>query len=136
MLQRFQLGLQLGVLRAQPLRLAVAPPQFELGHDVIAENPQRAFMRVGKFARPTIDYAQRAECVSFRIDQRRTGIEADLGVSGHQWIAGEACIGEGILDDQGVRLQDGVCAERDIAFRLLGVDTLSGLEPLAVLIDQ
>ena len=72
-----------------------------------------------------------------RRDQRFADVKTDMGGIGDQRVRGEAVICRGIWNDQGLaRVEDGVRAKRHFPRGFGNRYADSGLEPLAVLIDQ
>ena len=67
---------------------------------------------------------------------RLAGVEADEGRPGDQRIVVKTRIPGGVRHHQRFAGQDGVAAEGQVARRLFGIQADTGLEPLAVVVDQ
>jgi hypothetical protein len=63
-------------------------------------------------------------------------VEADEWVTDHQGTVGENWVQSGIRNDQLTWLQDRVTAEGNASAGLAGIQSLLGLEPLPIAIDQ
>jgi hypothetical protein len=90
----------------------------------------------GENAGGGVDDAEGAEGLAF------CGMEADAGEEAQGWFAydervgSEAGVHERVLDDEHLRLPDGVGAEGDLAGSVAEFEALGGAEPLLTLIEQ
>src|SRR5436190_13216287 len=106
--------------------------QFELGHHMSSQNAQCLFLIGTEFTRHFVDYAQGAESVTVRGDQRRAGIKSDFWVGSDERIFRESFVQGGVWDDEEVRLLDGMAAKGDVARSFVYGDPDLGFEPLTI----
>jgi hypothetical protein len=118
--------------RARLLQLLRGAPQLHLADDLAAQGLERLLLHRGQGLRSPVDDAQRAEAVPFRIDQRRSRVEANARLPAHQGVVREPLVPRRIGDDEEVALENRMGAERDVPRRLLHVDAQLRLEPLPV----
>ena len=120
----------------QPLGLALRTAQRQQRLDLAAERLQGLALPVVERARHAVDHAQRSHRMPRRRDQRRAGIEADVGIRPDQRVVGETFIGRSVVHDHQLGLQDRMRTERHVTRRLRGRQPDPRLEVLPVLVDQ
>ena len=108
--------------------------QLLLGH--LREVTQQRALFVIEMARLGINQAQGAHFVTVRHGQWVPGVKANIRRTGNQRIVMEAQIFQRIGDQHQLVLQNRMAAERDIAGRLADIQAHTGLEPLAIRVDQ
>ena len=101
-----------------------------------AQDLQCLVLLQGEFARDIVDYAKRAESVTFGRDQRRTGVETDLGCVGDKRIVDKALIFQRVRNHKNIDASNGMCTKRHIARSFRDCDAYLGLEPLAIAVHQ
>lgn len=116
--------------------LPVPAAQGEERHRRSAQGAEGRELWRGRLARLSIDHAQGAEGVALGRDEGRARVEADVGIGGHERVAGEALVRQGVRHHEDVVLEDGVGAERNVSRGLARGEPHLRLEPLAILVDQ
>ena len=101
----------------------------EIGEQIVLALRQAA-------ARCRIENAQRADAMTGRQNQRKTGVEPDPVRPGDQRIIHEPWVERCIRHDKHLLLFECVRAERLIARRLGDRDVVARLEPLSTIIDE
>ena len=110
---------------------------FEHAHDLLGEEPQFFYLRLGDLTRLGVNYADRAKRMPRWHHQRCAGIEADAGRADHQRILRKARILRCIFHDHDpVGAFDGVSTKRDRSGCLIGVNPHARLEPLPVAVHD
>ena len=101
----------------------------ELGQDL-------AFLGVQAAGLP-VNHAQCPDALTGAQAYRRACIEADVRLTQHQRVVGEARIERGIAHLKQLVALDGMCAKRPVPWRLRRIrQTEPGLEPLAIVVNQ
>ncbi len=118
------------------LQCPYLPPQFDLAHHLAAQRAKRLGLLRRQRARHMVRHAERAQRMTVRAEQRRSGIEPYARLIGDGGIITETRVIPGIRDNEKVGLKDGVGAERDVAGRFRRVYAHGGLEPLPIRINQ
>lgn len=111
-----------------------SPAQFQLRHDVAAQNLKCVILLQGEFARNIVDDAKRAERLPLGGDQRRTGVKTDLGSVGDKRIVDKAFIFQRVRNHKNIDAPNGMCTKRHVARSFPGCKAHFGLEPLAIAI--
>ena len=102
------------------VRLGVLCRRKQLLLDQIAEVLQEADAGLVELARPGVNKAQRAGAAAAGQGERVAGIEPDMRLTGDMRVVGKARVEERVGDDHDLALQNGVGAERRLAWRLVG----------------
>src|SRR5581483_9443914 len=90
----------------------------------------------GQAPRRIIGDAQGAEPVFFSAYQWNRGVKTKVRGRRHQGVVEKTLVGERVLNDETVRTDDGMRAERKIPRQLGNLQADFGLDPLAVGIDK
>ena len=97
-------------------QLPVQQTELELVHHGGCERPKSLRLVVRESGtRHAVDDAHGSETKTSLSDQRGTGVEPDLRISGDQRILGETFVGGSVGHDEDVVVEDRVTAERDIS---------------------
>jgi hypothetical protein len=110
--------------------------QFEVRDHLATERFEGLELLRAQVAHAAIDHADRAHGATVRCDDRRTGIEADVGIAGDERVVGKALVFTGVPHDEHAVVEDRVRAEGDFARRLAHIEADDGLEPLPIRIDE
>ncbi len=106
--------------------------------DVTAERAQRLQLLGRQYARLMVDHTERAEGPAIVGDQRRAGVEADVGITEDGGIVGEPRVEASVGHDEHIArgLVDGVSAERSLSGGFGASEPDLGFEPLTIGIDE
>ncbi len=88
------------------------PTQFEVCDDRPAQNAKRLGLFRFEAARAAVDDAERAERVAVGSLERNARVKPDRRVVPHERVICEPLVRERVFNDEQVRLEDRVCAER------------------------
>lgn len=124
------------LLQQQLILLKKRSPQLKLGHDLPGQNHECRLLFVCQRSRLTVQYAQRAQAMTFSGLQQAPCIETQPGVGGDQRVEAHSGVFAQIGNDRQSGLQQHMPADRHIQRRLVNAQTDLGLEPLAVVFDQ
>src|SRR3954468_5793240 len=102
----------------------------------MAEHSQRELMVWGKLSRHAVDHAQTSQCVAFRADERRAGVEANVRITEHQWVGRKTIVDQSIGDHEQVWLSDRVGAKSEVSCRFRNRDSDARFEPLPMLVEE
>ena len=110
--------------------------QVELRHHLVTQHLQRLPLRRCQATSHAVQDGQRPERVPVDRDQRRAGIEPNLRVTRDQRMAREALILRRVSNDQDLRMNNRVIAERAVTRRFSEGQAGRRLEPDPLPIDQ
>jgi len=110
--------------------------RFELFFDEPGHVFQHAQLRGTQSSWLAIDDAKRADARAVSGMQRNPGIKADVRIAEDHRIFGEAIVPQRIVYDQRFVLKDSVRAEAHVARRLAEIETVMGLVPLPLPVNE
>ena len=100
------------MVRHRAFQFRQVATQFELHHDLMAQDAQRLDLRRGKLPRLSVQHTQGADGVSaFRRAQRHAGVKADVGIADHERVVGEPLVPRRVFHHEQFLLANGMRAE-------------------------
>ena len=120
----------------QSLQFCESPAQFQVGHNLSAENLKGVFLVWLEHPSDAVEGAQRSKNLSARRNQGLASVEPNVGGSGNQRIVSEPSVFGRVGNFKDFGLFDGVGAEGYVSRGFSHLDSDRGLEPLAVTVNK
>lgn len=116
--------------------MSIGPAQLQECYDLTGQKRQAVELLRGKAAGTVIDHTQRSQRQPVTADQRNASVGTNRGFARHQRVVGVQRIPDRVRHDKEPFIGNRITAERIVSTRLTDLQTVNGLEPLPVDIDQ